>query len=91
MTDKEALEHILKVSDNFIRTLVKNMPRDLDLSKFAKRASWHIIGMLAAGEFTDTNRDKALTIITGLVGCILRLKFDTEIKAMLKAEEAGND
>lgn len=91
MTDKEALEHILKTGDDFIGTLAEDMPRDLDLSKFTKQACYRIITMLNAGEFTGANRNNALTIITGLVGCILRLKFDTEIKAMLKAEEAGND
>lgn len=90
MDDKEALEHILKQGDELADIFASQMPHDLDIEKFARAAGRQIVRIVKVTGHT-TECEPVVRLVAGLAGCILRLRFNTEVTAMLKAEEANND
>lgn len=89
MTDKEALEHILRVADDYIKVF-DEIPVD-SVEHMAKYAGKHIVAMVEAISRTPDPIDGIMSYATAIAGLVIRLKAGLYASALLAAEEASNE
>ena len=89
MTDKEALEHILGVADDVIKTF-DEIPVD-SIEHMTRHAGKHIISMIMALNLCPDRKDGIMTFATAIAGLVLKIKVDPYMRALLAAEEASNE
>lgn len=87
MTDKEALEHIIGVADDFIKVF-DEIPVD-SVEHMARYAGNHIISMIEALKLDP--KDGVMTFATAIAGLVLKIKAGPYARALLAAEEASNE